>query len=181
MKFGLIGFPLGHSFSKAFFEAKFQNESLTGFTYDNFPVEDIDSIKALLQTDVFGFNITIPYKSVILDYINDVDEAAFKIGAVNTLVRTSEDSWKGYNTDWSGFRESLLEWLIGAPIPQKALILGTGGAAKAIRFTLHQLGIITSSVSSQGHGDYAYEGLSEDLIAEHHLIINATPWGMMTE
>lgn len=181
MKFGLIGYPLGHSFSKSFFETRFEEEGLSGFTYDLFPIENMDAVKSVLQSDMFGLNVTIPYKSKVMDYLNEVDETAFKIGAVNTLVHLSPQVWKGFNTDWSGFKESLLSWMAGYPVPGHALILGTGGAAKAIRYALHQLGIITSSVSSQGNGDYAYEGLTEDLIRRHQLIINATPLGMMPD
>ena len=179
MKFGLIGYPLGHSFSKAFFETKFRDTGHEGFSYDNYSLEDISSVQALLASDVFGLNVTIPYKTAIMDYLNEVDETAFKIGAVNTLVRIGHGSWKGFNTDWSGFKESLIEWMKGHPIPGHALILGTGGASKAIRYALHQLGILTSTVSSQGNGDYAYEGLTEELIRDHMLIINATPLGMV--
>src|SRR3989337_3675245 len=181
MKFGLIGYPLGHSFSKSFFESKFKDEGYNDFTYENFAVEDADTIRSILHSDLFGLNVTIPYKSVIMEYLNEIDEVAFKIGAVNTLVRTSEDSWKGFNTDWSGFKESLIEWFKGHPIPDQAMILGTGGAAKAIRYALHQFGIKTSGVSSQGKGDYTYDGVTEDLIRRHSLIINATPVGMMPE
>ncbi len=181
MKFGLIGYPLGHSFSQSFFETKFDQEGLSGFTYDNFSLENLDSVRSLLHSDIFGLNVTIPYKSAIMDYLNEIDDVAFKIGAVNTLVRTHTDSWKGYNTDWSGFKESLIAWMRGHPVPGHALILGTGGASKAIRFALHQLGIITSTVSSQGNGDYAYEGLTEELVRDHLLLINATPVGMMPE
>lgn len=181
MKFGLIGYPLGHSFSKIFFEEKFEKVGYPDFTYELFSLESIDEVDSILQSDVFGLNVTIPYKSIILDHISQVDEVAFKIGAVNTLVQVSPNTWKGFNTDWSGFKESLIDWMMGNPIPAHALILGTGGAAKAIRYALHQLGIITSTVSSQGNGDYAYDGLSPDLISKHHLIVNATPLGMIPD
>ena len=179
MKFGLIGYPLGHSYSRDFFTGKFGKEGYPDFTYSNFSLDNIEDVRALLDSDAFGLNVTIPYKTVILDFIQEVDDVAFKIGAVNTLVKTSAHSWKGFNTDWSGFNESLLDWMKGHAIPKHALILGTGGAAKAIRYALHQLGIITSSVSSQGNGDYTYDGLTEDLIHQHKLIVNATPLGMM--
>ena len=181
MKFGLIGYPLGHSFSKSFFENKFEQEGNSGFTYELFPVENPAQIESILQRDLFGLNVTIPYKTVIVDYLSDLDEVAFKIGASNTLVRISPNSWKGFNTDWSGFKESLVNWVAGNPIPGNGLILGTGGAAKAIRYALHQLGITTSTVSSQGNGDYTYEGLTPELISNHDLIVNATPLGMMPE
>ena len=181
MKFGLIGYPLGHSYSKGFFTDKFAREGYSNFTYDNYSLDSIDEVRALLNSDVFALNVTIPYKSAIMDFIQEVDEVAFKIGAVNTLVKTSDHIWKGFNTDWSGFKESLIDWMKGHTIPGHALILGTGGAAKAIRYTLHQLGMVTSSVSSQGNGDYTYEGLTEELIRQHNLIVNATPLGMMPD
>src|SRR5687767_8943207 len=129
MKFGLIGYPLGHSFSKSFFDGKFSKEGYAQFQYDNYALEDIESVRSLLESDVFGLNVTIPYKSAILDFIQDVDEVAFKIGAVNTLVRTGEYVWKGFNTDWLGFQESFMDWMKGKAMPDRALILGTGGAS----------------------------------------------------
>lgn len=181
MKFGLIGYPLGHSFSESFFKKKFEEEGYSGFSYENYPLEDLDDVYSVLHSDIFGLNVTIPYKSKIMDYLNEVDDTAFKIGAVNVLVQVARDTWKGFNTDWSGFSESLISWMKGYSMPGHALILGTGGAAKAIRYALHLLGIATSSVSSQGNGDYTYDGLTEELIARHQLIINATPLGMMPE
>lgn len=177
MKFGLIGYPLSHSYSKAFFESKFQSEGLPDWTYENFSLDDIGAVKDLLQSDIFGLNVTIPYKSKILEFVNEVDEVAFRIGAANTLVQLHPGFWKAFNTDWIGFKESILDWMKGYPVPGHALILGTGGASKAIRYALHQLGVLTSSVSSQGNGDYTYEGLQEATIREHRLIINATPLG----
>lgn len=181
MKFGLIGYPLGHSFSKPYFEKKFQEEGLTGFTYQNFPVEHPDQIFDIMRSDMYGLNVTIPYKSTIIRYLNDIDETAWAIGAVNTMVHTGQYSWKGFNTDWLGFRDSFKEWFGANEYPQRSLILGTGGAAKAIRFALSTLGIPSSMVSTQGNGDYTYEGLTKDMIREHLLIINATPVGMMPE
>src|SRR5688572_7779582 len=181
MKFGLIGYPLGHSFSASFFKKKFEEEGYDHFSYDNYPLEDIEDVHSVLQRDIFGLNVTIPYKSAILDYLNEIDEVAFKIGAANVLVHLSGGGWKGFNTDWSGFNESLIGWMKGRALPESALILGTGGGAKAIRYALHLLGIVTYSVSSQGNGDYTYDGLTEELVASHHLIINATPLGMMPE
>ena len=177
MKFGLIGYPLSHSYSKSFFETKFQSLGLSDLSYDNYALDDINEVKELLKSDLFGLNVTIPYKTKILDFVNEVDEVAFRIGAANTLVQLHPGYWKAFNTDWIGFKESLLDWMKGMPIPGHALILGTGGASKAIRYALHQLGVLTSSVSSQGNGDYTYEGLHESLIRDHLLIINATPLG----
>ncbi|MDQ3015947.1 MAG: shikimate dehydrogenase [Bacteroidota bacterium] len=181
MKFGLIGYPLGHSFSKPYFESKFQHEGLTGFVYNNYPLEHPDLILDVLRTDVKGFNVTIPYKSVVLKYINDIDATAWSIGAVNTLVRTGANSWKGFNTDWMGFRDDIKSWFGTKDYPERALILGTGGVAKAIRFALSTLGISSSMVSSQGNGDFTYDGINKQLIRDHLFIVNATPVGMLPE
>ncbi len=181
MKLGLIGYPLGHSFSKSYFEEKFKRERLPGFSYDNYALDRPDRIPVTLRSDVFGFNVTIPYKTTVIQYINDIDPSAWAIGAVNTIVRVGSNSWKGYNTDWLGFRDSLKSWLGKKEMPQLALILGTRGAAKAIRFALATLGVSSVSVSTQGNGDYTYEGLTLELIEEHRLIINATPVGMLPE
>ncbi len=177
MKFGLIGYPLTHSFSKKYFEDKFKALGLNGFSYSNFSLKNIEDINSILHSDVFGLNVTIPYKSDVITYLNDIDNTALKIGAVNTIVRTGVNSWKGFNTDVSGFRLSLQEWLKNFPMPERALVLGTGGAAKAIKFSLEEMGIRSSNVS-RGQGDnYRYEDLAKDVIDAHLLIINATPLG----
>ena len=178
MKFGLIGFPLTHSFSKKYFETKFYTLGLSNFSYNNFPIEKIDDVLPILHSDVFGLNVTIPYKTNILEYINEVDPIALQIGAVNTLVRTGEYSWKGFNTDHLGFVISLESWMKGHPYPERALILGSGGASKAIRFALSELGIKPSTVSRGHQGDYKYEDLTKEIMESHLLLINATPLGM---
>jgi len=178
MKFGLVGYPLTHSFSKQYFESKFQTLGLKDFSYDNFPIEKIEDILPILQSDISGLNITIPYKTSAIDFLNEIDDTALKIGAVNTLVRTGKYSWKGFNTDEAGFKKSLQNWMKGYPVPGKALILGTGGAALAIHYALNVLGIQSSFVSRGPGGDFSYENLTNELIHEHLLIINATPVGM---
>ncbi len=178
MKFGLIGYPLGHSFSQAWFTDKFRLLGLSGFTYSTFPIAAIDEVGALLHSDLFGLNVTIPYKQSILGYINDIDETAWKIGAVNTLVRTGQYSWKGYNTDVIGFRQSLKNWIGPADMPDRALILGSGGASLAVQYALRTLGIKFKVVSASGHGDLDYSSLTEQLFQSHTLIINTTPLGM---
>jgi shikimate dehydrogenase len=178
MKFGLIGYPLSHSFSKTYFESKFQSLGLTDFTYHNFPLAKIEDVVPLLQSDLFGLNVTIPYKSAILPYIQNMDPLAEKIGAVNTMVRTEKNEWKGYNTDIIGFKLSLEEWMEDNPFPTKALILGTGGVAKAIRMALTELGIKASFVSRSRGDNYMYEELTSEVIHDHLLIINASPVGM---
>ena len=178
MKFGLIGFPLTHSFSKKYFETKFHTLGLTNFSYDNFPIEKIVDVLPILQSDMFGLNVTIPHKTNILVYINEIDPIALQIGAVNTLVKNGENSWKGFNTDHSGFRISLETWMEGLQFPERALILGTGGASLAIRFALSELDIPSSIVSRGPDGDYRYEDLTREIIENHLLVINATPLGM---
>lgn len=177
MKFGLIGYPLTHSFSKKYFDTKFLSLGLTSFTYSNFQLENIEDIFPILHSDVFGLNITIPYKSKIINYLNDIEDAALQIGAVNTLVRTGSNSWKGFNTDVSGFMGSLQEWMKDHQFPEQALILGSGGGAKAVRFALENMGIKSSFVSRSPSGDFRYEELTKEVIDCHLLIVNATPLG----
>lgn len=178
MKFGLIGYPLGHSFSKAYFREKFEILGLRGFSYDNFPLSDIEAVVPLLQSDVSGLNVTLPYKKTIIAYLNEIDRKAFEIGAVNTLVRTGPNSWKGYNTDASAFRETLVEWIGDHALPSKALVFGSGGAAMAVFHALQDIGIQPSIVSSSGKGDYTYSQLTPEVIEAHLLIVNSTPLGM---
>lgn len=178
MKFGLIGNPLGHSFSKAYFTAKFQDLGLTGFTYDNYPLPNIDDVFPLLHSEIAGLNVTLPYKKDIIHYLHEIDREAFQIGAVNTLARTGDYSWKGFNTDASAFRETLLEWIGVHPLPSKALVLGTGGAAKAVSYALLTSGIEAAMVSREGNGDYVYSQLTKDVMLAHLLVINTTPLGM---
>lgn len=178
MKFGLIGYPLGHSFSKAYFKEKFEKLGLEDFEYDNFPLSDLGDVIPLLHKDVIGFNVTLPYKEAIITYLNEIDREAFEIGAVNTLVRTGTNSWKGYNTDASAFRETLVEWIGNHPIPSNALVLGLGGASRAVFHALNDLGIKPSIVSRSENGDYTYSQLTPEIIAAHLLIINTTPLGM---
>lgn len=181
MKFGLIGFPVGHSFSRDYFIQKFQSEGRTSFTYDLLELKAIEEVIPILHNGYMGLNVTIPYKSAILRYINDIDPDALHIGAVNTLVRSGLNSWKGFNTDVIGFRESLLQWFAGVPLPTHALVLGTGGAAKAVLFVLGQLGIHATMVSRSMTGTLKYEDLDQAIIQQHTLIINTTPLGMMPD
>ena len=178
MKFGLIGYPLSHSFSKEYFTSKFESLGLGDFKYELYPLETIEEFPALLRSDVFGWNVTIPYKSAIITYLNDVDAQAMKIGAVNTIVRTGQNSWKGYNTDTRGFRDSLVSWIGKKDIPSRALVLGSGGSSKAVLFALKMLGVKSTVVSRNGNGYLAYADLTQAIIADHPLIINTTPVGM---
>jgi shikimate dehydrogenase len=179
MKFGLIGYPLSHSFSQEYFTQKFQSLGLDDFSYQLLPLVDINEVVPLLQQDFTGFNVTIPYKKKILPYLDELDPVAEAIGAVNTIAKTESGSWKGFNTDASGFEASLLQWFDGAPFPEKALVLGTGGASRAIRYILLHLGIEISLVSRDHHAaQYTYASLDKNVIQNHLLIINTTPVGM---
>ncbi len=178
MKFGLIGYPLGHSFSKDWFTNKFEALGLTSFSYELFPLQEVEEVYDVLHRDVFGLNVTLPYKTTIINYLNEIDSQAWKIGAVNTLVRTGPNSWKGFNTDISGFREALMQWLHDEILPTYALVLGTGGASRAISAALYEMGVGYTLVSSSGNGDIGYQDLTREIMEQHLLIINTTPLGM---
>jgi len=185
--YGLIGFPLSHSFSQRYFTEKFAREGRIGYSYRNFPLENIGELSNLLaqQQLLRGFNVTIPYKEKIIPYIDEMDEVAEKTGAVNTVqVIRSENNirLKGYNTDVFGFSKSLENWFSGrnVKLPEQALVLGTGGASKAVVYALNCLKITSNIVSrNAGKGIFkTYDMLSADDIAAHLLIINTTPLGM---
>lgn len=178
MKFGLIGYPLGHSFSKEYFTGKFEHLGLGDFAYELYPVATTEELPTILRSDVFGWNVTIPYKSAIINYLNELDAQALKIGAVNTIVRTGLNSWKGFNTDTRGFKDSLVNWIGMKDIPAKALVLGSGGSSKAVLYALKMLGIKSKVVSRNGNGHLSYADLTQDNMGDHLLIINTTPVGM---
>ncbi len=181
--FGLIGFPLSHSFSQKYFSDKFQREGILDVVYQNFEIKHIDDLPALLDSypELQGLNVTIPYKQDVKKYIDNLDHSAEKVGAVN-VVKVLPDGRKiGYNSDYYGFRTSLESW-ISMNVPNlKALVLGTGGAAKAVRIVLSDCNIPYSTVSrNQAKADYDYYELTENsqIIKDHQLIINTTPLGM---
>ncbi len=178
---GLIGYPLSHSFSEKYFAEKFRNEGIVDYTYRNFPIPEIGSLEKLLrkETDLVGFNVTIPYKEQILPYLDEMDREAAEVGAVNT-VKINRGSrglhLKGYNTDVYGFRESLIPLLAGKH--NHALVLGTGGASKSVCHVLDQLGIRYQFVSRKpAAGHLEYKDLCLSVILKHSLIINTTPVG----
>lgn len=176
--FGLIGFPLSHSFSKGFFADKFSQEGISGCSYENFPIPDIDQFPDLWKNNpqLEGLNVTIPYKQAVIPFLDDFSEAAKTIGAVN-CIRKQGNKLTGHNTDVIGFQRSLEPLL--QPQHTKALILGAGGAAKAVKFSLEQLGITYTEVSRKYFtGTILYGSLNESIMQEHTLIINTTPVGM---
>lgn len=181
-KFGLIGYPLSHSFSKKFFTQKFESEGIQYCEYELYPIETIDSLSLLLSDnpDLEGLNVTIPYKLEVLPLLNEIDEAAQAIGAVNCIKIAGKGpnaKLKGYNTDAYGFEESLKPLL--EPSHQKALILGDGGAAKAVKYVLNKLGIPFVIVTrSPTDTSILYEEVTEEILSTHTIIINTTPLGM---
>lgn len=181
--FGLIGFPLSHSFSANYFSRKFVKEQISEVEYRHFPLSSISLLTELIekQPDLQGFNITIPYKIEVLPFLNEISEEAAAIGAVNCVRitrMTGKIILKGYNTDVYGFRESLIPLL--KPHHTHALVLGTGGASKAVCYTLKELGIGYSLVSRNGLNErnLTYSSLTKKDIDTSLLIINTTPVGM---
>lgn len=173
--FGLIGKTLHYSFSKNYFTEKFLKEGIKNCSYHLFELETIEKFCSFLdKQELHGLNVTIPYKESIIPYLEELDPEAAKIGAVNT-IKFEDGYLKGYNTDVIGFRDSLLHKLNGRKI-EHALILGTGGASKAIQFALEKLAI-QSTIVSRSKGDIHYKELDEMCLESHQLIINCTPLG----
>ncbi|MBO9727851.1 MAG: shikimate dehydrogenase [Chitinophaga sp.] len=176
--YGLIGYPLSHSFSKGFFKEKFEKEQITDCVYENFPIPGISGFTALWEQhpQLHGLNVTIPYKEVVIPFLDDLSKAAAQIGAVN-CIHLKDGKKTGYNTDVIGFTKSLQPLL--QPHHTQALVLGTGGAAKAIMYALEQLNITYTVVSRQaGNGTITYDALDEATMAAHTIIVNTTPLGM---
>ena len=174
-RFGLIGYPLSHSFSPSYFAKKFADLGIKDSEYLAYELEDIPRVEALLQSGVKGLNVTIPYKEQVIPYLDRLSDEAKKIGAVNT-IKISEEGVVGYNTDVYGFQKSL-ELFLGGKKIEKALVLGSGGAAKAVKFALETLGILFTTVSRQA-SFLQYQDLSKKIIDDHQLVINTTPLGM---
>lgn len=180
---GLIGKKLSHSFSKGYFANKFKELNLEGqFEYKNFELDNINEVKTLLANpQLIGFNVTIPYKEEIMPFLDEISIEAQSIGAVNTVKKTAKGQWVGYNTDVIGFDKALQEKIqaIGNFNLQKALILGTGGAAKAVAWVLKNLNIDFQIVSRTKHiTTLTYEELDKEILQSVQLIINTTPLGM---
>jgi shikimate dehydrogenase len=177
-RFGLIGFPLTHSFSQRYFTEKFKREDINNCVYQNFPIENISALANLLQEypDLEGFNITIPHKEVMLPLLHSRSAVVNEINACN-CVRVIEGQLHGHNTDVVGFEKSLCNFLTKQP--EAALILGTGGSAKAVAYVLKKQKIPVSFVSrNPSPGQFSYNQLSELIVQHHQLIINTTPLGM---
>ncbi len=177
-KIGLIGYPLSHSFSKKYFTEKFEKENLQDYEYLNFECNNLDDFPLILQQnpELIGLNVTIPYKEKILKYVDYKDPVVNETGASNTLL-INNGKISAYNTDVYGFKESLLPLL--EKQHKKALILGTGGASKAIKYVLKELNIKYISVSRmpKNTSQISYEQLTENIVLSHLLVINTTPVG----
>ncbi len=179
--FGLIGSTVSHSFSKSYFDEKFFRDGLRDYRYELFPLEKIQDIQTLIKENegLCGLNVTLPYKEQVLKYLDEIDSAAQKIGAVN-VIRVQKGKLKGYNTDSDAFFETIEKWL---PKDKtfKGLVLGSGGSSKSVQQALTKLGIEYKIVSREKRtGDYSYEEINANTkeIAESHLVINTTPLGM---
>lgn len=180
-RYGLIGFPLTHSFSQRYFSEKFAREGIADSRYDLFDMPDISALSELLTLpDLRGLNVTIPHKQAVFPFLNHLDASAEKIGAVNVIKLNADGSKTGYNSDYYGFRQSLTDWLITldrTPIELKALVLGTGGASKAVTVALTDLGIPYIVVSrTKTATTLTYEELPE-IITNYPLLINGSPVG----
>ena len=175
-QYGLIGKTLDHSFSKSYFENKFITEHIQNASYSNFPLESIEEFKSLIKKKTFsGLNITIPYKTSIIPFLDELSEEAKSIGAVNT-IHFKNDKLIGYNTDYIGFLNSIKPFLKNTM--EQALILGTGGASKAVVFALKKIGIKCLCVSRRPNEQQLNYDQLNDLVLKHHLlIVNTTPLG----
>lgn len=178
-RFGLIGRPLGHSASAAYFTEKFAREGLSDHAYALYELPSIEALPGLLEQhpDLCGLNVTIPYKREVIRYLNAVSPEAQAIGAVNCIRRTPNKGLEGFNTDIIGLREALSE-LLGLAEPEEALILGTGGASQAVQYALAERGIPFALVSRDAaKGNYTYDNLPCEVVERSRLIVNASPVG----
>lgn len=179
--YGLIGYPLKHSFSSKFFTEKFEKENIIS-EYLNFEIESIKLLPNIISDNpnLIGLNITIPYKESVIPFLDELDDTARNIGAVNVIQIKRQNNGiylKGYNSDVIGFKNSITP-LILPEVHNKALILGTGGAAKAVRYTLESINIECKYVSRKSiDNQYTYSDLNKDIIDQYKVIVNASPLG----
>jgi shikimate dehydrogenase len=184
-KYGLIGYPLGHSFSKKYFSEKFLAEHIANCSYENFPLKNLDEFPVLVSSDteLYGLNVTIPYKSAIIRFLDVVDKEAGEIGAVNVIKivgRPGKIKLYGYNSDVTGIRETLLPFL--SDKVRNALVLGTGGSSMAVCHVLKKFGLKVDVVSRDRRpGVLVYSEIDRGVIEKTQLIINTTPLGMFPD
>jgi shikimate dehydrogenase len=182
-QYGLIGYPLSHSFSSSYFSSKFSSEKITNCTYENFPIKSIDKLPKLIAENflLHGLNVTIPYKEAVIPYLDNISESAKEIGAVNTIkiIRNhSTTLLEGHNTDVFGFERTLL--INNVKLPQNTLIMGTGGASKAVEWVLrkHNCNVLFGSRNPDINKSISYKDIDEKILKNYTLIINTTPIGM---
>lgn len=178
-KLGLLGRNISYSFSKNYFKEKFEKENISNITYDNFDIEDISLFPSIIQNTkgLKGLNVTIPYKEVVIPHLSKLNKKAKTIGAVNTIKVTKKGNLIGYNTDCYGFKKSIISHI--KDHHKSALILGTGGASKAVVYTLKKLGIACYYVSRNAGKavSFTYDSLTPEVVKKHKIIINCTPLG----
>jgi len=172
-KFGLIGKQLGYSFSPEYFSKKFENASIVDAEYKAYELDSVEAFLDLISDELVGLNVTIPYKESVIPYLDELDSSALDVMAVNT-IKNLNGVLCGYNTDTFGFEKSLLQ-LLGDSRPERALILGSGGASKAVQFVLERLQISFDVVSRSGVLNY--DKLNAELISKCQLLVNTTPLG----
>jgi shikimate dehydrogenase len=181
-KYGLIGYPLGHSFSQKYFSEKFINEHITDCIYENYPMKDINQLPSLIKEDaeLLGLNVTIPYKSEVLRFLESVDPIAADIGSVNVIKIKRSGSkvlLKGFNSDIAGIYDSVKPYLKGDL--KKAMVLGTGGSSRSVCHVLKSLGLEVTQVSRESReGVITYSDITRSMIESTDLIVNTTPLGM---
>lgn len=182
---GLIGYPLSHSFSQDYFTNKFKREGIQDYSYQNFEIDSIEKIKDIIEkyNNLIGLNVTIPYKQSVIPFLDRLSEQAEEIGAVNTIIidrRKNSPKLIGHNTDVIGFSKSLDQ--LTDSKPTGALVLGTGGAAKAVLYVLKKNDIKYLQISRNPvNKEKSYDFINTDLIKDYPLIINTTPLGMFPD
>jgi shikimate dehydrogenase len=183
-KFGLIGYPLGHSFSKKYFTEKFSREHIKGCSYENYPLTNISQITDLIRdNELEGLNVTIPYKSSVIKFLDKIDPEAEAIGALNVIKikrTTGKTELRGFNSDMTGIMDTLIPVL--SPEIKNALILGTGGSSKAVCYVLTKLNIHYTLISREKQSFcLTYSDINSEILGKTRLIINTTPLGMYPE
>jgi len=183
-KFGLIGYPLGHSFSRKYFTGKFSRDHIENCSYENYPLTNIGQLPDLIKdTDLEGLNVTIPYKSAVIKYIDKADPESEAIGAVNVIKihrRNNKTELLGFNSDIMGIRDTIVPVMIRGI--KNALVLGTGGSSKAVCFVLKSLSVPYTLISREKKpSGLTYSNITPDLIRTSRLIINTTPLGMFPD
>lgn len=184
-KFGLVGYPLGHSFSKKYFTEKFVKQNIPDCTYDNYPLENLDHFIDLINSDkeIIGLNVTIPYKSQIIKFVDVLEPEAGEIGAVNVLkIKRQQNSYTifGFNSDVTGIRDTLIPYINDNV--RNALVLGTGGSSRAVCHVLKKIGLNVNLVSrNKKPGVLSYPEITSEVMGKNQLIVNTTPLGMFPD